>query len=150
MIGVFCFPGTRAQWFQCILKITFKFVLWDGWSQHEDVSIILNQKLKSLVPKVHFAVGRIKSESGLRNTEYEGAWKIEGSSFFHSLIVWGKKKLLTVSVIIMSIWWGKFICLIIQNFIETMKSSKSSPLLHCFKFSSNLCLVTGPCRRWLR
>ena len=47
----------------------------------------------SLVPKVLFAVGRIKSKSALRNTEYEGAWQIEVSSLFHSLIVWGKKRI---------------------------------------------------------
>ena len=47
---------------------------------------------KSLVPKVLFAVGRIKSKSALWNTEYEGAWKIEVSSLFDSLTIWCKKK----------------------------------------------------------
>ena len=45
-----------------------------------------------------FAVGRIKSESALQNTEHEGAWQIEVSSLLHSLIVWGKKELLKASV----------------------------------------------------
>ena len=44
----------------------------------------------SLIPKVLFAVDRIKSKSALRNTECEGAWQIEVSSLFHSLIVQGK------------------------------------------------------------
>ena len=61
----------------------------------------------SLVPKVLFAVGRIKPKSAFRNTEYEGAWQNEVSSLFHSLTVWGKKELLKVSVL-------QKICLILE------------------------------------
>ena len=43
----------------------------------------------SLVRKV--PVGRIKSKSALRNTYYGGAWQIEVSSMFYSLIVSSKK-----------------------------------------------------------
>ena len=61
----------------------------------------------SLVSNVPCAVGRIKSKSALQKTEYEGAWQIDVSSLFHSLIVWGKKELLKVSVL-------QKICLILE------------------------------------
>ena len=51
------------------------YVLWDAWNQHKDVNNFKPES--SLVPKVLFAVGWIKSKSTLQNTEYEGAWQIE-------------------------------------------------------------------------
>ena len=41
----------------------------------------------SLVPKVLFTVGQIKSKSAFQNTEYREACQIEITSLFHSLIV---------------------------------------------------------------
>ena len=74
----------------------------------------------SLDPKVLFSVGHIKSKSALRNTEYEGVLQIDVSSLFHSLIVWGKKRITKgfyleenlsnfgiLTCIIMPTWWGK-------------------------------------------
>ena len=72
MICVFCFKGTRTQWVQCILKIKLKFV----FSEMAETNTMRFNNFKSetsLVPKVLFAVSRIKSKSALRNTEYEGA-----------------------------------------------------------------------------
>ena len=115
-IGVFCFKGTRVQWVQCILKIMFKF-------RHVTVIRHVNnfKPETSLVPKLLlFAVGQIKSKSTLQYTEHERAWQIEVSSLFHSLIVWGKKRITKsfcfaenlsnfgiLMCIIIPVWWGK-------------------------------------------
>ena len=86
VIGAFCFKGTRAQWVQCFLKIMFSLCSL-RWLKPTRRRVNNFKPETSLVPKVLFAVGRIKSKSALRNTEYEGAWQIEVSSLFHSLIV---------------------------------------------------------------
>ena len=56
-----------------------------GWLKPTRTRVNSFKPETSLVPKVLFAVGRIKSKRPLQNTEYEGAWQIDVSSLFHCL-----------------------------------------------------------------
>ena len=70
------------QWVLRILKIMFKFTFTDTAKPRRRVGNFKRET--SLIPKVLFAVVQKKSKKALRNTAYEGAWHIEGSSLFHS------------------------------------------------------------------
>ena len=103
------FSASREQWVQRILKIMFKFL----FSEKAEANTktwrhVSNSKPDTLlILKVLLAVGRMKSKSAKQNTTYEGAWHIEGSSLFSSLMVKGKKELLQFSVLLK-------ICLILE------------------------------------
>ena len=87
VIDVFCFNGTRAQWDKYILKIMFKFTFFQMAETNANMCVNNFKSEASLVPKVLFTVGRIKSKSAFQNTEYREACQIEITSSFHSLIV---------------------------------------------------------------